>query len=193
MRHGLVDNPTHILYGRMPGFYLSDEGREQANAAGKQLADEPLAAIYASPMERAQETAGIVAGYHAGLEPIIAERLIEVSTPYEGRPTEELAATGWDLYTGNQPPHETPATVLSRVLQFFDSARARHQGETVAAVSHGDILVFSWLHAHGYVPETLMKDNLRRYKLPVDYPETASIMTFTLDDAGMSARYTRPW
>ena len=193
MRHGHVHNPTHILYGRMPGFFLSEDGVAQARAAGEFLAGRPIAAVYSSPMERARQTADIVASYHEDMKPQVTDDLIEVSTPYEGHPTAELAAKGWDLYTGNEPPFETPAVVLARVLRFFQDARERHAGEEIVAVSHGDILVFSWLHAHGFVPEALMKDNLRSYKLPVDYPETASILRFELSDAEMKVSYSCPW
>ena len=180
MRHGQVHNPTNILYGRMPGFYLSDPGVQQAQAAGKWLADRPIKAIYCSPMERARQTAAIVAEQHFPLSPIIDERIVEVSTPYEGRPTAELEAKGWDLYSGNEPPHESPETVLERVLHFFEHVVDRHKGESVVAVGHGDILVFPWLYAQGVEPEALMKDRLVEYALPVDYPATASIMAFEL-------------
>ncbi len=189
MRHGEVHNPTDILYGRLPGFKLSDAGKQQAGAAGKWLADKSITAVYSSPMERAQQTAAIVASYQEQLQTHLDERLIEVLTPHQGRPTLELAAKGWDLYSGNQAPYEVPAMVLERVLDFFAHVMQAHNGESVVAVAHGDILVFPWLHAHGYVPEALMKDNLRSYKLPVDYPATASIMTFELPD---SPRETLP-
>lgn len=183
MRHGQVHNPTNVLYGRMPGFVLSEAGVLQAHAAGEWLADQAVSAVYTSPMERAQQTAEIVASYHGAVEARVDRRLIEVATPYEGRPTAELAAMGWDLYTGNQPPHEIPQMVLDRVLDFFAYARDVHRGESIVAVGHGDILVFPWLHAHGYVPEALMKDDLMKYMLPVAYPATASIMTFTFDES----------
>ena len=178
MRHGEVHNPDGILYGRMPGYRLSEAGLQQAQAAGRWLAEVALTAIYCSPMERAQQTAAIVAGYQAELAPRVDDRIVEVYTPYEGQPTAELAAMGWDLYSGNQPPYETPRVVLERVLDFFDHLVSAHRGEAVAAVAHGDILVFPWLHAQNVVPEALMKDRLRDYALPVDYPATASIMTF---------------
>lgn len=180
MRHGEVHNPKGILYGRLPGFYLSDVGEKQVHAAGRWLADKSLSTIYSSPMERAQQTANIVAGYLHQIELQVDQRLIEVRTPYEGRPTEELAAAGWDLYTGSQPPYELPQDVLGRALDFFDHICAVHTGESVLAVAHGDILVFPWLHAKGYVPEALMKDDLLTYELPVAYPATASIMTFCM-------------
>lgn len=181
MRHGHVHNPANILYGRLSGFRLSDLGLKQAEAAATWLADKPIAAIYSSPMERARQTAAIVAQRHDALSPLVDERIIEVFTPYEGQPTAELAAMGWDLYSGNEPPHESPAMVLNRVLDFFEHIANAHAGESVVAVAHGDILVFPWLQAQGVEPEALMKDKLVEYALPVDYPATASIMTFELD------------
>lgn len=197
MRHGHVHNPTNILYGRLPGFRLSELGIQQARAAREWLAGKPIKAIYSSPMERARQTASIVAQRHDALSPRIDERILEVWTPYEGRPTAELAAAGWDLYSGNEPPYESPGMVLDRVLDFMAHITAAHIGESVVAVAHGDILVFPWLHAQGVEPDALMKDRLMDYALPVDYPATASIMTFELDgpprDALPIVRYDCPY
>ncbi len=180
MRHGHVHNPTNILYGRLPGFRLSELGVQQAQAAGEWLASKPIKAIYSSPMERARQTASMVARRHEALSPRIDERILEVLTPYDGRPTAELAATGWDLYSGNDPPYESPGMVLERVLDFMAHVVSVHGDESVIAVAHGDILVFPWLYAQGVEPDALMKDRLIDYALPVDYPATASIMTFEL-------------
>ena len=197
MRHGEVHNPAKILYGRLPGFRLSDIGIQQAQSAAAWLADKPVKAIYCSPMERAQQTALIVAQRHRIGAPIVEERIVEVSTPYEGLPTADLAATGWDLYSGNEPPYETPGVVLARVLDFFERIAIKHAGESAVAVAHGDILVFPWLYAQGVEPEALMKDKLMNYALPVDYPATASIMTFVLDGSPREAlprvRYDCPY
>jgi len=180
MRHGEVHNPKKILYGRLPGYKLSETGKLQARAAGQWLAGKAIHAVYCSPMQRAQETAAIVAEQLDMLMPTIDERISEVCTPYEGRPTSELEAIGWDMYSGNEPPYETPAIVLERVLDFLDLVRKRHEDQAVVAVGHGDILVFPWLYAQGEKPDALMKDRLRDYGLPVDYPATASIIRFDL-------------
>lgn len=197
MRHGEVHNPEKILYGRMPNFFLSETGKQQAHAAGKWLQDKAITTIYASPMERAQQTAGIVAEYQSGLTPQTDERLIEVHTPYDGRPTLELEAMGWDLYTGNESPYEVPLTIVERVHNFFEFVINQHQDESVVAVAHGDILVFPWLHAQGAVPEAHMKDSLLDYNLPEAYPATASIMTFKFTDSPRkvkpSVSYVRPY
>ncbi len=197
MRHGEVHNPTNVLYGRMPGFMLSEAGIQQARAAGKHLRNQRIAAIYCSPMERARQTAALVASYQSGITPRVDKRLIEVATPYEGRPIAELAAMGWDLYTGNQAPYESPQLILDRVLDFFNFVNEAHHGEAIVAVGHGDILVFPWLHAHGYAPAALMKDKLMNYMLPVEYPATASIMTFTIGESpgatALQATYHCPY
>lgn len=197
MRHGHVHNPANILYGRLPGFRLSALGIQQAEAGGEWLASRPIKAIYSSPMERARQTASIVAQRQDGLSPQIDERILEVLTPYEGRPTAELAAAGWDLYSGNEPPYESPAMVLERVLDFMAYIASSYMGESVVAVAHGDILVFPWLFAQGVEPDALMKDRLVDYALPVDYPATASIMTFELEgpprEALPKVRYACPY
>ena len=84
LRHGEVHNPTRVLYGRLPGFGLSALGRDQAEVVAKALADADLAAVVASPMQRAQETAGPIATLH-GLEIVTDERLIEADNRFEGQ------------------------------------------------------------------------------------------------------------
>ena len=56
MRHGEVHNPEKILYGRKPGFYLSERGKSQAQAVADALAGHDIVAVVASPLERAQHT-----------------------------------------------------------------------------------------------------------------------------------------
>ncbi len=84
LRHGEVHNPAGILYGRLPGFGLSNTGRDQAELVVKALADADLAAVVASPLQRAQETAEPIAAAH-GLEIVTDERLIEAGNQFEGQ------------------------------------------------------------------------------------------------------------
>ena len=83
VRHGKVENPKGVIYGRLPGYNLSAVGERQAKAAAERLADRDVAAIWASPMERAQETAAFIAEPH-GLEIVTDERLNESRTTLEG-------------------------------------------------------------------------------------------------------------
>ena len=83
LRHGEVDNPGGILYGRLPGFHLSEEGRLMAKAAAEFLAGRDVVVLRSSPLDRALETAEPLAAQF-GLEVDIDERLIEPSNHFEG-------------------------------------------------------------------------------------------------------------
>ena len=61
MRHGEVHNPEGILYGRLPGYHLSERGKAQAEAVAKSLVANDIVAVIASPLQRAQETAAPIA------------------------------------------------------------------------------------------------------------------------------------
>ncbi len=83
MRHGEVHNPEGVLYGRLPGYHLSDRGRRMADLVATHLADHDVTAVISSPLERAQETAVAVADSH-GLGIDLDVRLIEAGNHFEG-------------------------------------------------------------------------------------------------------------
>jgi len=83
LRHGEVHNPEGILYGRLPGFRLSDAGAWQAELVAAHLADHDVVAVLASPLLRAQQTAGPISTRH-GLDVITDEDLIEADNVFEG-------------------------------------------------------------------------------------------------------------
>ncbi len=83
MRHGEVENPTGVLYGRLPGYHLSDLGRKMADRVADHLAGRDIRHVAASPLERAQETAAPIAAAH-GLETATDERLIEAENVFQG-------------------------------------------------------------------------------------------------------------
>ncbi|HEV2932609.1 MAG TPA: histidine phosphatase family protein, partial [Streptosporangiaceae bacterium] len=83
LRHGEVDNPHGIIYGRLPGYHLSANGRMMAEAAADYFADRPVVALFSSPLERALETAGPVAE-RLGLPIVTDDRLIESWNHFEG-------------------------------------------------------------------------------------------------------------
>jgi broad specificity phosphatase PhoE len=83
VRHGEVDNPGGVLYGRLPGFRLSEAGRLMAKAAADYLAGRDVTALLSSPLERALETAEPIAA-EFGLSVEADERLIEPWNHFEG-------------------------------------------------------------------------------------------------------------
>jgi broad specificity phosphatase PhoE len=83
LRHGEVHNPEAVLYGRLPGYQLSELGRKMAARIAEHLADADVAHVGASPLERAQETAQPIADSH-GLPIKVDGRLIEADNVFEG-------------------------------------------------------------------------------------------------------------
>lgn len=83
VRHGEVENPKGVIYGRLPGYNLSERGLHQAEQAGLHLSSADVGALWASPLERAQETAAAISTHHA-VEIVTDERLIESHTTLEG-------------------------------------------------------------------------------------------------------------
>ena len=174
VRHGHVHNPQEVFYGRLPGFGLSEQGRKQAQSAAAALHEEPLAAVFSSPMQRAQETAAHMVAFHNGLAVLTSELINETKAPYEGRPLSEMAERGWDIYSGNTPPFEQPQDLLRRMLEFVAQIRANYSGQQVVAVTHGDPLAFLLLWAKGG-PIT----GPARLPLYGDYLAKGSITTFS--------------
>ncbi|MFH8767676.1 histidine phosphatase family protein [Streptomyces sp. NPDC017958] len=84
MRHGEVANPDGILYGRLPGYHLSELGRQMADRVADHLSSRDVTHVVASPLERAQETATPIAKAH-GLDLATDERLIEADNVFQGK------------------------------------------------------------------------------------------------------------
>jgi broad specificity phosphatase PhoE len=83
MRHGAVHNPGGILYGRLPGFPLSDLGVRQAEQVAAHLDQHDVVHVVASPLLRAQQTAAPIAARH-GVQVVTDEGLIEADNVFEG-------------------------------------------------------------------------------------------------------------
>ena len=141
LRHGEVSNPNGVLYGRLPGYHLSANGRLMAAAAADFFAERPVAALFASPLERAQETAQPVAE-RLGLEIVTDERLIESVNVLEGK-TVTLAQlvlnpSNWRyLWNPFRPSWGEPyQQVVTRMRQVIERAREAAPGQEAACVSH---------------------------------------------------------
>jgi broad specificity phosphatase PhoE len=83
LRHGEVHNPGKVLYGRLPGYHLSDLGRQMAERAADYFSDRDVVLLVASPLQRAQETAGPIA-VRTGLPVRGDDRLTEAANDFEG-------------------------------------------------------------------------------------------------------------
>jgi broad specificity phosphatase PhoE len=83
VRHGEVDNPAGLLYGRLPDFHLSELGKEMAERVAEYFSDRDIVHVRSSPLERAQETAAPIAEAF-GLPVAIDTRLIEAANYFQG-------------------------------------------------------------------------------------------------------------
>lgn len=197
VRHGLVHNPEAIIYGRLPGYRLSELGHRQAQAAGDALRALPLVALFSSPQLRAQQTAAHVLVHHPHLTSAISPWLDEIHVPLEGHLLAEAAARDWDLYTDSPPEYDQPASILARVRAFIAEVREGYAGQTVAAVTHGDVIAFAVLWALSQPVTMVGKRQLHTFPGFYDgYPQTASITTFTFNGAAelpIAVAYQRPY
>jgi broad specificity phosphatase PhoE len=83
VRHGEVNNPERILYGRLDGFGLTDRGHQMAEAVADNFSDHPIRRVISSPLLRARQTAEPLAAFH-GLASESDERVIEGTNVFEG-------------------------------------------------------------------------------------------------------------
>ncbi|HEY5856406.1 MAG TPA: histidine phosphatase family protein [Aldersonia sp.] len=142
LRHGEVNNPGGILYGRLPGFSLSVTGRAQAVAVANTLANHDVAYVVASPLERAQQTAAPIAQEH-GLTVHTDDNLIEAGNSFEGlrfgvgdgalrKPKHWLKLR--DPFTPSWG--EPYIQIAHRMLAAANKARAEAAGHEAVCVSH---------------------------------------------------------
>lgn len=197
VRHGQVYNPERIVYGRLPGFPLSELGKRQAQAAAEALRDTPIAAVFSSPLLRAQQTAQILLEKRPDV-PLYTSGLInEVYFFSEGQPLMAMVSRNWDLYSDVDPAYEQPADIIARAREFLAQVRRDYTGQHVIAVSHGDVIAFTALWAFGVELIPAHKHTLDAYGLAEDYPSPASLLTFTYapgaNERPTEVTYRRPY
>ncbi|GGO13947.1 phosphoglycerate mutase [Microbispora rosea subsp. aerata] len=142
LRHGEVHNPRGVLYGRLPGYHLSETGRRMAEVVAKAVESRDIVAVWSSPMERAQETAAPSAKA-LGLEVVTDERLTEAGNVFEGLRMAGSANVFRDLrsYRHFRNPFrpswgEPYRDVVARMKAVVDDARAAARGHEALLVSH---------------------------------------------------------
>lgn len=142
MRHGEVENPTGVLYGRLPGYHLSELGRRMADRVAEHLADRDITHVVASPLERAQETAAPIAKAH-GLDVATDERLIEAANVFQGKTfgvgDGALRRPGnWRYLTNPFRPSwgEPYIDQVVRMMAAIGVARDAARGHEAVCVSH---------------------------------------------------------
>ena len=146
-----ADMAGHRLSGRMPGVHLSREGVEQAERLAQRLQTERIAAIYSSPLERATETALPLKQPYR-----ISEAVTELDFgEWTGRRIDDLESDPtWKRFNTLRsstriPGGETMLEAQMRIVNEMERLRDKHPEETVAIVSHGDLIRGAILHYLG--------------------------------------------
>jgi len=146
IRHGSTELVGKALAGRMPNVSLDATGRNQAHQLIARLADKKIAAIYSSPLERTVETAEPLAS-HLGYTVTLRDRLTEIDFgEWQGKTLPELeGSTHWADYNTHRsytdaPGGELMLHVQARMAKELDDLRRIHANETVAIVSHADVI-----------------------------------------------------
>jgi broad specificity phosphatase PhoE len=142
VRHGEVANPAGVLYGRIPGFHLSEDGQVMAKAAADFLAGRDIVTLRSSPLDRAVETAEPISAV-LKLPIEIDERLIEPWNHFEGLNVGvgdgSLRAPKHWIYLRNpfRPSWGEPyVQVAERVLAAAADAARAARGHEAVCVSH---------------------------------------------------------
>lgn len=142
LRHGEVDNPQRVLYGRLPNFYLSKLGLEMADRAANFFQDKDLVKVISSPLERAQQTASPTAE-KLGLEIVHDPRIIEATNVFEGKRVSvgdgalKNPLNWWHLRNPWLPSWGEPyQEVATRMRAAVLSAKEMAPGREIVLVSH---------------------------------------------------------
>ncbi len=181
VRHGEHALQNRMIAGRTTGIGLSPKGRAEAAAVAERLIVEKVGALYASPLDRARETASILAS-RLDLPVAIRDDLIELDFgEWTGLTFEQVRTDErwlpWQSCRSiaSIPGGESWRQVQDRAVRALFDIRRSHPNETVVLVSHGDVIRAALLFALG---------------MPLDFYNrievaTGSISTVRIDDKGV--------
>jgi len=181
LRHGEHVLRGRVLAGRTPGVGLSARGRAEIAAVADRLAEERIAALCSSPLQRTRETAEILAD-RLDLPIEYREDVIELDFgEWTGLTFDAVRADErWKLWStcrsiATVPGGESMRQVQERVVEALFELRQAHPDGTVVVVSHGDVIRAALLFALG---------------MPLDFYSRievglASISTIRIDNSGI--------
>ncbi|MDJ1372307.1 histidine phosphatase family protein [Gulosibacter molinativorax] len=152
VRHGEVFNPDGVLYGRLPGFGLSERGHRMAKLAADDLAERqvPATRLVVSPLQRTRESAQPIADA-LGLEMIIDERVVEPWNEFEGKQLRGKKSalrhpSNWHLVTRpwvpswGEPFVEIAARMREALLEHAMDSKTQARKSASASIDGGQSL-----------------------------------------------------
>jgi broad specificity phosphatase PhoE len=185
VRHAEVYNPKQVLYGRLPRFSISKEGRLAVEMLAKQIIKRDISAIYSSPMLRARQTAGIISKY-LNIKPSISKYLTEVKLIFEGMPVKKYKNEIQPFIFSSKyvkKGNESIEDILKRVMKLLDRIILKHRNQEIVIVSHGDPIVI-------FLSYAINKEFTWEFKRD-NYLKTAESMTFIYDNDKKAWNYEK--
>jgi broad specificity phosphatase PhoE len=178
IRHADVENPNRVLYGHLPGFPLSARGREQAAELGRRLRASGIRRIVHSPLERAQETARIIASQLEEPAELIGDpelREAEFGRYLQGVPYWQIPLRRplWFAHKARRgllPGDEAIRDLGGRIVAVMNRVAEEHPDQVSALVSHADPLQAAWV-----LLENRAQNERELYRKPVDRAGTLEV------------------
>ena len=156
IRHAVTDMTGKRLYGRSEGISISESGTEQAASLAERMAEIRVDALYSSPLDRCLQTARPIEEA-CGVKLRKLDGVIEIDYgTWTGRPFTSLRRLKlWREFHGGTPSvprfpgGETLAEAQRRAVEAIEGVVERHPKETVAVVTHGDVVALVLAHYAG--------------------------------------------
>lgn len=189
MRHGEVHNPGRVLYGRLPGFGLSEDGRRMTRAAAEHVRslDRPVTGLVSSPLQRTRESSEPFTEVF-GLEPVLDERVIEPHNVFEGRRMKHALVNPFNWRHLRTPATPSWGEPYLDIVARMDAAMR----DLWHSTGSGDAVIVShqlpiWITHLAVAGEPLRHDPRRRRCA------LSSVTSFELDgDAWREVAYAEP-
>lgn len=180
----------HKLAGRLPNIHLSEEGHRQAEALVQILSSVKFKALYASPLERAFETAEPLARAQ-GLDIITREGLLEIEYgSWQGQSLKALRRRKlWPILQNSPslarfPEGESFPEAQARVVAEIEALRSLHRGKkgTIACVFHSDPIKLAIAHYLGVPLDLFQRITILPASISVLAISDSSIRIIVLND-----------
>ena len=191
VRHGTTPTTGKLLPGRARGLSLSEQGRKEAEATASRIAKlERVSAVYASPLERAWETAQPIARAHH-LRPRTERGLLEVDVGrWVGQRLDRLRKQPeWGIVQRRPsafrfPGGESFVELQARAVETITTLASQHRGETIVAVSHGDPIRVVVAHALGIHLDLFQRVHIAPASLTAIAYHGAGVSVLTVNSLG---------
>lgn len=159
VRHGEVNNPNDIFYGRLPGYALSELGRKQVLETAEYLVPQHIKRIYTSKLLRAKQSAQIIQQKLNLSEIHFSSGISEITTSFQGQSFSAVRERNYDVFASpdNGITGETTGEILQRMRKFVSKITKTQRGEHIVVVSHGDpiMLLRAWIEGLPIVNESI--------------------------------------